>query len=456
MSAGEDSQLLDALLGRLPSGTEGDARLLRQRYTTVRFANSRVRQPHHEDLCMVSLRVAQDRRIATATTGDLSRDGLRDLMDEAVSLARVAPVEPKFDGFGRPTRRRARPTAYSRSTAGLAPERVAELAHRALAAADAAVERARVAGAVHAGGAELSVATSRGLTAATRWSSVSASVLAERLDAEAPASGWAEGADYSVGRFDPSRLGREAGERVARSAPAPAKPGRYRVVLAGAAVSELLSSLSYLGFGGHAEEEGWSCLAGKRGRAVVSPSVTVVDDATSPVSIPVSVDFEGTPKRRTPLIEEGVAGPPVTDRLTAARLGTEPTGHALPPESPWGEVGPVPTHVVMAPGDASFDELVRETRRGILVTRFHYVRVVHPGRSEITGMTRDGTYRIEDGEVAGPLRNLRFTQSVLATLKATTLVGRDRRCYADERGFFSITCPAIASSAFRFTSATVF
>lgn len=456
MSARSDAQVLDALLGQLPPGIEADARLLTQRFTTIRFARSRVHQPHREDLTTLSLRVADGRRIATATGDDPSPAGQRALVAEALSLARVAPVEAAFAGFASGTGPTPRPTAYSLSTAELSPERASQLAHRALAAADSVAPGARVAGAFHAGGARLSVATTRGLSRSTRWSCASASVLVERADAGAPSSGWAEGAGLSTRDVDPAALGRAAAEKAA---PVPAKaaaPGRYRVVLLGSAVAELLSTLGYLGFGGHAEEEGWSCLAKRRGRRVASRLVSVDDDATSSDAIPSSIDFEGHAKRRTPLLEAGVAAGPVTDLLTAGRLGTEPTGHALPPESPWGEIGPVPTHQLMHAGDASLDELVQATRRGILVTRFHYVRVVHPGRSEITGMTRDGTYRIEGGEVTAPLRNLRFTQSILATLNATTQVGKLRRSYADERGVFSVTCPAIASTDFRFTSATVF
>jgi predicted Zn-dependent protease len=111
---------------------------------------------------------------------------------------------------------------------------------------------------------------------------------------------------------------------------------------------------------------------------------------------------------------------------------------------------------VLSAGDASDDELVKETRSGVLVTRFHYVRVVHPGRAVITGMTRDGTYRIENGEIVGPVRNLRFTQSILSALAGVELLGKERRRYADERGFSSATCPAAVAGEFSFTSATLF
>jgi PmbA protein len=99
---------------------------------------------------------------------------------------------------------------------------------------------------------------------------------------------------------------------------------------------------------------------------------------------------------------------------------------------------------------------VRTVKDGLLVTRLNYVRVVHPARSIITGMTRDGTYRIRRGEIGPAVRNLRFTESVLATLASLEQVGAATRRYSDERGGGSVTTPAAVAGAFHFTSATVF
>lgn len=243
---------------------------------------------------------------------------------------------------------------------------------------------------------------------------------------------------------------------MARETPSAVEPGAYSVVLRGPAVAELLAFLGHLGFAGNGEVEGWSCLARRRGRSIAPPSVTLVDDPRSRETIPAAIDYEGTFTASTPLIDHGVARGVVTDLLTAGRLGRKLTGHASPPEAPWGEYGPMPNHLLLQGGDAEEDELVRETRRGILVTRFHYVRVVDPGRGVITGMTRDGTYVIERGEVTRPARNLRFTESVLRAVAGTTLLGKDRRIYSSERGGGCVTAPSMAVRSFRFTSATLF
>ena len=124
------------------------------------------------------------------------------------------------------------------------------------------------------------------------------------------------------------------------------------------------------------------------------------------------------------LIERGVCRDVVYDAQTATRAGRRSTGHGLPAPNSYG---PFPLNMLMAPGDASHEELVRGLDRGLLVTRFHYTNPVHPKLAIVTGMTRDGLFLVERGEIVGPVRNLRFTQSYLAALAGVEAVGRDRR-----------------------------
>lgn len=441
------------ILGKLPDGSTGDVRIVTAAWTTIRFANGRIHQPHLERSTQVSFRVADGRKLATATGSDASAAGLSALATHARTLARIAPLERKFPGFGRPTGQGPGPLAFSKATAELSPEAATEMAEEILDRATSGAPGARIAGALSVGSEHLRVANSSGLDRSTRTSFARASVLVQRPDRDPPVSGWSEGAHWDAARLGPARLGREAVERMAKTTPVVVEPGTYPVVLRGPAVADLLRFLSHLGFGANGEVEGWSCLTGKRGRRVAPASVTLLDDPRSRETIPQAIDYEGTWTRSTPLIEKGVARSVVTDLLTAGRLGRKLTGHAQPPEAPWGDYGPTPSHLLLAPGDAREDELVRETRRGLLVTRFHYVRVVDPGRGVITGMTRDGTYVIEHGEVVGPARNLRFTESVLTALAGVTLLGKDRRIYS---GDGTVTAPALSTRAFRFTSATLF
>ncbi len=443
-----------ATFAALPRGSTADVRIITSASATIRFSTSRVRQPHLERSTQVSLRVADGRRLATATGSDVSPSGLAALSASARALARIAPIEPKFPGFPSASGRTPPPIAFSKSTADFSPEGATRIAEEILDAALSEAPGARVAGVVHVGAETLRVANSAGLDRSTRRSMAFASVLVERPEQDPPVSGWSEGAHWDASRLSAAAIGREAAQRMARSAPAAVSPGRYAVVFRGPAVADLLMFLAHLGFAANGEVEGWSCLAHRRGKRVAPETVTIVDDARSRETLPRAIDYEGTWTRPTPLVTKGVAGPVVTDLLTSGRLRRPLTGHALPPEAPWGDFGPIPMNLHLAPGDASEEELIRETRRGLLVTRFHYVRVVDPGRGVITGMTRDGTYEIEHGEVARPARNLRFTESVLTALESVRLVGKVRRIYSE--GGDCVTAPPLAVGSFRFTSATLF
>ena len=217
-----------------------------------------------------------------------------------------------------------------------------------------------------------------------------------------------------------------------------------------AAVATLIGFLSFMGFGGRSIDEERSPFSGKTGEAVCSPAVTIADDALSPDAIGLPFDFEGTPRRRVVLIEDGVFRTGVYDRRSARQAGRESTGHALPPPNP---MGAFPLNLTMAAGASTVDDMIRATDRGLLVTRFHYSNVVHPIETTLTGMTRDGTWLIENGERTRPVRNLRFTQSILGALSDVRSVGRET-ALVSEFFFAASRVPALQIGSFNFSGAS--
>jgi len=150
-------------------------------------------------------------------------------------------------------------------------------------------------------------------------------------------------------------------------------------------------------------------------------------------------------------IEGGVARDVVYDTYTANREGRQSTGHALPAPNP---NGPLPGHLHLEPGAASMEELIGSIERGIWVSRFHYVNIIHPLETTITGMTRDGAWWVEHGEVQYPIKNLRFSQSILGALNAVQGIGREAKL---QRGWVGGTLvPALKIGAFAFTGKTDF
>ena len=197
------------------------------------------------------------------------------------------------------------------------------------------------------------------------------------------------------------------------------------------AVMTLLEYLAFTTFSAKMVDEGRSAFAERMGTQVASPLVNIADDAPAHRPMTLPFDGEGTPTQRVDLIVGGVAAGVVHDRASAAAAGVASTGHGLPGPNPFG---PFAGSLVLAPGTSSLDDLVAGVDRGLLVTRFWYTRTVNPKKTLITGMTRDGTFRIDGGEVGPPVRNLRYNVSILDAWPAATGWATRLRTSSDESG----------------------
>jgi PmbA protein len=409
----------------------------------TRFANSEIHQNVAETNESLNLRVAIGRRVGVASSNRLDDEGLRRLADTAVAIARNSAELEDWAGLPEPTPIAEIPAAWSEATAGSTPEQRAEAVRAVIAEADAVGVRAFGSYSTSAEG--LAVANSKGIRADQRRTT---SQLLTVMMAADGGSGYAEAAGVDATTIDAEAVGREAAAKARATAnPVSIDPGDWPVVLEEYAVVDLLATLAYVGFSALAvlEERSFA----EPGRVIGSELVTIVDDAMDPGAMPMAFDYEGVAKQRVVLVERGVCRDVVWDAQTAARGGRHSTGHGLPAPNPYG---PFPLNMVMSPGAASRDELIGGLDRGLLVTRFHYTNPVHPKLAIVTGMTRDGTFLVEDGRIVGPVRNLRFTQSYLAALAGTVAVGRDRRTLRGDFG--GVLVPAVRIDAWTFTGAT--
>lgn len=410
----------------------------------TRFANSEIHQNVAESNAQLNLRFVVGRRVGVASSNRLDDAGLRLLAESAGAIARNSEELPDWAGLPAPTDAAPRPDAFAAATAGATPELRAEAVRAVVAAAD---EAGVVAYGSYSTGAEvIAVANSRGVRAAQRRTA--AHLLTVAMAADGGGSGYAEAAAVDVGGIDAAALGREAAAKARSTTnPVAVDPGDWPVVLEEYAVADILSILAYVGFGALAVQEERSFWeAGKR---IGSDLVTIVDDASDVGTLPMAFDYEGVAKQRVELVEGGVCREVVYDVRTAARAGRESTGHGLPAPNPYG---PFPLNMAMDAGGTSREELVAGLERGLLVTRFHYTNPVHPKLAIVTGMTRDGTFLVEGGRIVGPVRNLRFTQSYLDALAATSAVGRERRTLRGDLG--GVVVPAIRVDSWTFTGAT--
>jgi len=411
----------------------------------TRFANNRIHQNMTDTDTQVSVRAVSGTRVGVASTNRTDDESLARCAAAAVEAARHAPEDPAFPGLPGP----APIVAASRAAGGASgydAERRAEAARAIIAQSEA---RGLVAaGTIAVSDSVVAVANTHGVLAAMGMDSLRATVLSM---SPAGASGWASFLTNDAASFSPASLGSRAATTAERSAdPVTLPTGSYTVVLAPEAVSDILDFLGYVGFGARAFAEGGSFLTDALGTKVMDERISISDNALSPGTIGLTFDFEGQPKRTTPLIEGGVAVGPVTDSYYAHALGLPNTGHALPAPNPYG---PMPLNLEMSAGDTTEDEMIASVRRGVYVTRFHYVNVEDPMRVVLTGMTRDGTFLIEDGEITSPLRNLRFTQSALDALSHVGAVGSQRALIGLGEGGATLA-PALLLERWEFTGHT--
>jgi PmbA protein len=435
------AQALDAA-----HGEDAEAVAVSELSGLARFAASEVHQPTLIENTAVTLRVIRDGKVGWASTNRLEGDGLRDLATRAAEAADSARPDETFPGLAAPAPLPA-VEGYDESTADLGADEQARLA----AAAIEAASRYPVYGFFTSGVTEIAVASSNGVTAEQRLTDATARVIA----AGEGASGYAEGTSWAAEHVDPGAVAREADEKAARTLDARAvDPGHYRAVLEPYAFAELLQYFAYDSFGAQGLLEERSYLCGRIGERAFDAKISIADDALDPRGLPKAFDFEGSPKRRVELVTDGVARGVVWDRETAAQAGdgAVPTGHAPPPLL--RDYGPLPFALSVAGGEAaSVEELAELVGDGIYVTRLHYLSIVDPREGVITGMTRDGTFRIRDGRLAEPLVNLRFTVSVPELLtdvpgltSEPTLVNQSD--FYGERFPFGVLTPALATARF--------
>ncbi len=429
------------------TGEEAEVVAGTERSGFARYASSEVHQPTLVENAAVQLRVVRGGRAGVASTNRIDGDGLAELARRAVEAVESASEDPELPGLAPP----AEPPGVAgldEETAALGAGEQARLAAAAIAAAG----DLDLYGYVTSGVCELAVATTTGLRASQRYTDATCVALA----AAEGASGYAERTSWRAGEIDPAEVAREAVEKAERTRGAgELEAGRYRAVLEPYAVAELLKYVSYDTFNGRGLLEERSFFSGRLGERVFDPKISLADDALDPRGLPKAFDFEGTPKTRVQLVEEGVARDVVWDRATAARAGRESTGHALPAAE--RAFGALPLALSLAPGEAaSLEELAELVGDGIYVTRLHYLGVVNPREAVITGMTRDGTFRIRGGRVAEPLVNLRFTVSIADLLadvpgltRETMLVNQSD--FYDERYPFGFLVPALATACFNVT-----
>ncbi len=450
---------------RAAGADDAEASLEGGRYGFTRFAGSYFTQAGVVIEPTVRVRVALGGRVGGAMVSHLDAGALAAAARHALEVARLqSPPRTPFPGFARPDPSRTPYAArYSERTAAAGPAERADLCARLF--ARAAVERLVCAGAFKNGPRELAVVTLGGVAAYHALTEASLELIALDPAPGSDVSGYSHFHGGDLERLDADALADEAITQAVRTRDATSvEPGPMDVVLGPPAVAELLEWMAMTSFSARALLDEGSMLTGRTpGEPLVAPAVTIADDGgfAHPALIPMPFDAEGVTRVPVAFVREGRAGQPCSDLATAAALvQTSPapapasTGHASGITNDLSE-GPGPAHLVFHPGDASVDELVGRIDRGLYITRFHYVNgYLDTRRAVMTGMTRDGTFLIENGKLGRAVRNLRWTESILDALSPERLLGIGRELRSSATSWSKlgqVLAPAVAVRGFRFT-----
>jgi len=413
-------------------------------YSLTRFANNTIHQNVAEEGLSVSVRAVIGQRTARASTNKIDEASIRQVCEAAMELARLQPPDPELLRMPGAQTFRSIDRFYL-VTAELTPQARAETVRKVIERAEK--DGLTAAGIFSSGATATGLYNSRGLSAfhEETVSEFSVTMLGDT------SSGWAKNTSPNSAALEPEVMADRAARKAVESrGPREIAPGKYPVILEPAAVLDLLGFL-FFDFGGLAIHEQRSCLTGRLGQKLFGDNINVRDDVYHPLQAGAPFDGEGMPRQRVTLVENGVVKNVVYARQTAKKMGTEPTGHGFPLPNEYGEA---PMNIVMEGGKASIEEMVGSTDRGLLVTRLWYIREVDPFQKILTGMTRDGTFWIEDGEIRHGVRNFRFNQSVIEMLMNVEMMGPAQRTAGEES--FEMVVPAMKVRDFSFSSLTKF
>ena len=410
----------------------------------TRFANNTIHQNVAEQAMSVSVRTVFDGRTARTTTNKTDDDSLRRAVAASAALARSQPKNPDLLPMPGP-QKYAKVERYFPGTAGATPQdravavaRVTELAEQ---------NRQTAAGIFSTGASVTAFVNSQGLFASYRQTRAEFSVSVLEQDS----SGWAKAGTPDASRIDAEALAERASQKAAASRhPKEVQPGRWTVILEPAAVLDLVGFLFY-DFAGTAVLDQRSCFNNRMGKQVMGENVTLHDDVTHALQLGPPFDGEGMPRQRVLLVDHGVPRNLVYARSTAKRMKAKPTGHGLPLPNQDGEA---PFNLVFAGGNTPLDTMIATTDRGVLVTRLWYIREVDPYEKVLTGMTRDGSFLVENGKISTGIRNFRFNQNILEMLSNVGQMSPAVRAAGEES--FDMVVPAMKVRDFHFTEVTKF
>lgn len=419
---------------------------LRSRVQVSRFANSSIHQHMNDENQTIYFRALCNGKIGIASTNSLAEHNLKETFKRALRIAKLR-IEPRLKrdipAF-RPVE--TANDALCLKTIGLSASNRMKILRKIF--SKGRLLKIGFAGNFYNGLTQTAILYPGGLMNYQDHSFCGIKFIASRDSA----SGYAAGVNYDIDGLQPENTADKAAKKcLLGRKKTQLTPGRYDVILEPAAVAELINWLNYIGFGAKSYLEETSFLYGKLGKQITGGGIDIYDSGQDKNSLILPFDFEGSRRAKAYLIKNGIAQKPLTDSYYARLLKMRNTGHANFPDDTEGPLG---YNLIMGGGNTDKEKMIESAKTAVLITRFHYVNgFLNTREAEMTGMTRDGTFLVEDGKIKCGLKDMRFNESILEAFSRIRHISREREIIADPlESLGSVYAPSIYIKGFNFIS----
>ncbi len=401
--------------------------------------------------------VVGENKLGASSVKSLEERFIDQAVDRAIGIARISTPDTEFRSYVSPKPIRPLPGIHVKRTAEITPE---ERARGVKTIIETAMDYDELVG-WSAGSYEneeltFALANSLGVEAETSYTRANVEVDTRAFKDGHEGAGFSRSYAHDIGEFDLEEMARSAAKDAVNSInPKTIPTGDYEAIFTPASMSAFTGFIGRLGFSARAYQEGYSFVTDKIGEQVFDEKLTITDMGRSLETYNASpFDGEGTPKGDLRLVGDGVAESLCYDNYTALKDGVESTGHALPKFARgfFMRGFPMPVNQVVSPGDASVDEMIEDTRKGVYLTRLHYVNPIRRDKAVISGLTRDACWYIEDGEIKHPIKVMRFTDAIPRILGEIDAVGGS----STVSKLASVTTPFVKVAKFKFTGQSEF
>lgn len=385
--------------------------------TQVRFANSEVTVTKTWDEIGARILLKKDQKILIARISELSKKGIQDALKDLISMVKVMAPHRNYAPLPRG------PFVYP-NIPGLYDDRIPKLYEKNVDYVEAAINSAvangakRVAGTLQTTSSDSSITTSKNVEGTQKKTTIN---IVVRCLSNGESSGMAVSCGTRLNNFDPEEAGREAGRIAAKSVKLKSgKPGKYNVILSRIASATLFDIVGGMSSAFNVDSA-FSCMAEKIGKKIASEKLTVYDDATANESLgSTPFDDEGNPTSKTTIIRDGILQSYLHNSLTSKKHKTQTTANA-------GWISPRPWNIIVRKGELNEDELFEEVKNGLYVNNLTYVRFQDYRKGDFSASTRDGVFKIEDGELGEAVKGLRLSDNLLFMLQNITGLSKATR-----------------------------